>query len=192
MPIHLRFQASDSDIIEMVRHGNEHGLEILYRTCRAPVTAYLKRNGGSDDDADDLLQEAVVVAWEQIRTERFRGESSLQTYIVAVVKNLWFRRLAQRKREKPGLLEPDTIADGELSALELLIEDEQTTAVARVMETLGDPCRTLLLLYYYEERSMKQIAEQMGYANADTVKAKKYQCRKILQRRLEALENRVP
>ena len=53
------------------------------------------------------------------------------------------------------------------------------------METLGDPCKTLLLLYYWEEKSQEEIAAQMGFANAATVKSKKYTCKKILAKILK-------
>ncbi|MGB6649412.1 MAG: sigma-70 family RNA polymerase sigma factor, partial [Bacteroidota bacterium] len=49
---------------------------------------------------------------------------------------------------------------------------------------LGEPCRTLLLLFYWEERSMGEIAVELGFANADTAKSKKYQCKKALEKLL--------
>jgi DNA-directed RNA polymerase specialized sigma24 family protein len=50
------------------------------------------------------------------------------------------------------------------------------------MEQIGNPCRDILLLYYWEEQSMEEIALKLGFANADTVKSKKYQCKKMLER----------
>jgi DNA-directed RNA polymerase specialized sigma24 family protein len=49
------------------------------------------------------------------------------------------------------------------------------------LDRLGEPCRKLLLLYYWEEQSMESIASLMGMANADTVKSRKYQCKKALE-----------
>jgi len=50
------------------------------------------------------------------------------------------------------------------------------------MKQIGNPCHDLLLLYYWEERTMEEIALKLGFANADTVKSKKYQCKKILEK----------
>ena len=65
--------------------------------------------------------------------------------------------------------------------LEELEENERIIAVQQAMEQIGNPCRDILLLYYWEERSMEEIAVKLGFANADTVKSKKYQCKKALE-----------
>jgi DNA-directed RNA polymerase specialized sigma24 family protein len=68
------------------------------------------------------------------------------------------------------------------SPLDLLEEEEDTTAVHAALTAIGDPCRALLLLYYWEEASMEDIARQLGFANAATAKSKKYQCKEQLKR----------
>ena len=55
-------------------------------------------------------------------------------------------------------------------------------AVRSALDRLGDPCRTLLILFYWEEASMEEIARQLGLANAATAKSKKYQCKEQLKR----------
>jgi DNA-directed RNA polymerase specialized sigma24 family protein len=63
-----------------------------------------------------------------------------------------------------------------------LENNERVAAVRGAMEQIGNPCRDILLLYYWEERSMEEIAAELGFANADTVKSKKYQCKKALEK----------
>ena len=75
----------------------------------------------------------------------------------------------------------DDVADGSLSTLDHMIDDERAEAVRSALETLGEPCRTLLLLFYWEELSMEDIARRLGFANAATAKSKKYQCKKSLK-----------
>jgi DNA-directed RNA polymerase specialized sigma24 family protein len=53
--------------------------------------------------------------------------------------------------------------------------------VKLALTKLGEPCKTLLILFYWEEASMEQIASRLGFANAETAKSKKYQCKKALQ-----------
>jgi RNA polymerase sigma factor (sigma-70 family) len=99
------------------------------------------------------------------------------------------RRLARQRKEAPRGGEPDDPPDPDLSPLEALMEDERTGALASAMERLGDPCRAILLLYYYEEMSMEEIARRMGFANADTAKSKKYQCKKALERLVKGVDH---
>lgn len=60
------------------------------------------------------------------------------------------------------------------------------------MEKIGQPCRRLLLMFYWEEASMETIAGQLGFANAETAKAKKYQCKKALEKMVKAVLEYIP
>ena len=176
---------SDQRIIERMHAGDEEALVAVYETNRKPITAFVTRNNGTTDDADDMLQEALVILWERVQSGKFELTAQLSTFLYATVRNLWYRRLARMKKEIPTELEPDQIEDGGLSALDELIDDETARLVRTALNKLGEPCRTLLMLFYWEELSTEKIAQRMGFANADTVKAKKYQCKKALEKILK-------
>lgn len=179
----LLFLDEDSRLLDGIRRGDENALAALYAEHRKPITAFVTRNNGTPDDADDMLQEALVVLWERVRCGRFEHRAKLGTFLFGVVRNMWLRRLAHKRREIP---QDDfhTAVDDDPSALESLIDREQTERVHSALSRLGETCRRLLHLYYWEERSMEEIAAQMGFANADTAKAKKYQCKKALHQLL--------
>lgn len=181
------FLNDDARILDQVRKGDEEALVKLYEMNERQVTAFVLRNNGTEDDAEDMLQEAVIVLWERVRTGRYEHTAKLNTFIFATVKNMWHRRLAHIRREVRSDLEEDAIASNDKSILDCVIEDEETAALSAALDKLGDPCRKLLLLYYWEEHSMEVIAKEMGFANADTVKSKKYQCKKALENLLTGL-----
>jgi RNA polymerase sigma factor (sigma-70 family) len=168
-------------ILDLIRSGDETALVELYRANRRSIAAYITRNSGSTDDAEDLLQEALIVLWERIRGGRFEATAAISTFVYATVKNMWLRKLATRRREARADEDPDGQPDVGGSPLDALIGDEQAALVRDALETLGDPCRTLLLLFYWDELSMEEIAGRMGLANAETAKSKKYQCKKALE-----------
>ncbi|HXX64033.1 MAG TPA: sigma-70 family RNA polymerase sigma factor [Bacteroidota bacterium] len=182
MGIALPFSSIDGRILEGIRTGREEVLVELYRDNRRAVTSLVRRSGGSADDADDILQEALVSFWERVRTGRFTYSARLSTYIYAVARNIWLRRLARVRREVTLRAEEDDPPGEDLSPLEQVMEDEQSQMVRRALERLGEPCKKLLLLYYWEELPMEEIASRLGFANADTAKSKKYQCKKALER----------
>jgi RNA polymerase sigma factor (sigma-70 family) len=181
MAARLLFLNSDARIIDQIRKGDEGGLVELYRSNKRPITAFITRNNGSADDAEDLLQEALIVVWERIRTGKFELAAKLDTFVYATVKNMWRRRLARKRREVPGEIDPDTLPTSSPSALDDLIESEQAEIVRDALETLGEPCRTILMLFYWEELSMEEIAARLGFANPETAKSKKYQCKRALE-----------
>ena len=177
----LFFLNTYAKILDLIRRGDEEALVMLYELNRRPVLAYITRNSGTADDAEDMLQESLVVLWERVRSGRFEYSAKLSTYVFGVVKNTWLRRLAQKRREVPSELDPDERSNGAPSALDDLIEREEAGLVRSALERIGEQCRRLLKLFYWEELSMEEIALEMGFANADTVKAKKYQCKKALE-----------
>lgn len=182
MSASLLFLNRDAQILDRIRKGDEDSLVNLYRSSRRPVISYVMHNSGSPEDAEDMLQEALIVLWERVRSGRFEYNARLETFIFATARNTWLRRLSRKKRETPSTAPANEIGDDAPSALDNLIESEKTQAIHAALGKLGEQCRKLLMLYYWEERSMDEIAVQLGFLNADTVKSKKYQCKKELQR----------
>jgi len=177
----LHYLSTDARILDMLRQGDEEALVMLYRSNRKPVTAFVLKNNGTQDDAEDLLQEALVVLWERVRSGRFELTARLDTFVFATVKNMWMRRLFRKRREVLDGQALEERADDAGSALEAMIAGEESRIVTAAMDELGEPCRKLLLLFYWEELPMDEIAARLGFANAETAKSKKYQCKKALQ-----------
>ena len=182
--MNLLFLNDDARILDQIRNGKEEAMVGLYKTNERQITSFITRNNGTKDDAEDMLQEALVILWERVRTGRYEHTAKISTFVFATVKNMWLRKIARAGREILSDMQNDPTPSNELSVLEEMIETEEAAAVGTALTTLGDPCRQLLLLYYWEELSMDEIAVQMGFANADTVKSKKYQCKKALEKLL--------
>jgi RNA polymerase sigma factor (sigma-70 family) len=176
------FLNEDSKLLDALRNGDDHALEELFHQNRRPITSLVTRNQGTEDDVEDVLQEALVVLWERVRSGSFKYQAKLSTFIYATAKNIWFRRLARQRKEIPVFDNSFEASSADPTPLEELEKNERISAVQHAMEQIGNPCRDLLLLYYWEEQSMEEIALKLGFANADTVKSKKYQCKKSLER----------
>ena len=175
------FLNDDSKLLDALRNNDEEALVDLFRRNRRPITSLVTRNQGSEDDAEDVLQEAIVVSGEHVRSGSFKYQAKLSTFIYATAKNIWFRRLVRQRRELPATEEALDMASSDANPLEELEENERVLAVQKAMEQIGNPCRDILLLFYWEEQSMEEIAMKLGFSNADTVKSKKYQGKKSLE-----------
>jgi RNA polymerase sigma factor (sigma-70 family) len=149
------------------------------------ISALVARNNGTHDDYEDILQEALVILWERVRAGKFEYSSKLSTFLYATARNLWYRRLSKSKKEVPTDTAADDIPDQGGSILDDLITRETSVAIQDAMGKISEQCRKLLLLFYWEERSTEEIARSLGFANAQTVKSKKYQCKKSLEQILK-------
>jgi RNA polymerase sigma factor (sigma-70 family) len=98
---------------------------------------------------------------------------------------MWSRELARKRREQPVVEDLEFVtANNNPTALDDLIKNEHVDSIRNALNRLGEPCKKLLMLYYWEELSMEEIAEELGFANAETAKSKKYQCKEMLKKLL--------
>ncbi len=172
---------SDAALVKRLARGDDDVLAVLFETNIRMISRYVLNNRGTEADAKELLQDALVILWEKVNKGEFDLQSKLSTYLYAVVKNKWLRELERRKRYT-GIENLKNNPAPERDAAVQLQADELAEIVRRCMDRLQPLCRRILTMFYYEERSMKEIKEATGLANENVVKSKKYQCKKELER----------
>ena len=69
---------------------------------------------------------------------------------------------------------------------ELSIEENNLSLVGKCFDQLGDPCHTLLDLFYYQKKSMEDITIELNYKNSDSAKNQKYKCLERLRKLVDA------
>lgn len=176
---------SDKEIVTRIRANDRTILGELFINNERTVTSFIKSNGGDISDAQDLLQEAIIVLWQNVNAGRFELSAKVNTYIYAIVKNKWMAESRRRKKYDYNVFSLEENA-GETNSLNEMINDEEKNMVTEALEKLESPCKELLLLFYFEERNMADIARLLNFANSDVAKAKKYQCKKALEKLLKA------
>ncbi|MCU0417215.1 MAG: sigma-70 family RNA polymerase sigma factor [Cytophagaceae bacterium] len=163
---------NDVEILEALKKGDEAVLQKLYKQNYRMMVKLITKNNGTEEEAKDIYQEALIVIWQKARDPNFVLTSKISTYLYSVCLNLWRKELERKKRhsheEKDGEVQP------------VIDRQEKVQIVHKCLEQLGDTCRTILMYYYFDKMSMVEIAENMGFANSDTAKTKKYKCKKEL------------
>lgn len=178
----------DTALLDGIRKGDSTAFRNAHVQYFAMVRYFVTQNGGREEDAHDVFQDALVILYEHLRAGTFEQRSSLKTWLYAVCRNRWLKQLARNGRMVP-------LKDFEpVEPLAFPNENEhRTDAHYRLREALtrmGGPCHKLLLLFYYFRKSMEEIAEEMNYANADTAKNQKYKCLQRLRAGYATLANR--
>ncbi len=174
---------SERDLLERIKNNDRTALGELFIRYRRVVFSQIKKMGGGEKDAEDMLQEAIIVLWQKAISENFRMTAKISTYLVAVAKNKWLAE--SRKRRRFADNEPEKeITDGSPDSLESMIGEEQAAMVQRALNEIQALCKQLLTLFYFEQRSMEEIARILHFANTNVAKSKKYQCKKALEKML--------
>lgn len=119
-----------------------------------------KYSGLSLYDAENIYQDTFIAIQENLMRGRIKEDTSWSSYIMTIGMNL-----ASKEWRKVGKID---------SADRGFDDDEPP-----------EPCGSLIILFYYENLSMDEIAERIGYKNATTAKSKKSQCMKDLIRRVK-------
>lgn len=150
------------------------------------IERYIIRNSGSSFDAEDIFQETLMVTIKAIQGDRFRADSSLKSYVFAIAKNLWISELRKRKSssKREEVYSGDQEAQTE-SINNKLIKSENLKLVLALFDSMGEKCKQILLLFYYQDMSMKEIMEKENYASEQVVRNKKYKCLKALTDRIK-------
>jgi RNA polymerase sigma factor (sigma-70 family) len=176
---------SDKSIIDAIANNNETVLDYLYQANLKMISKLVCENNGTEEDAVEILQDTLVLFWEKVVKGNLNLTSKISTYLYAVAKNKWLQELNRRKK----IASIDDIYNNpgnDRSVMEQLEEEETNKIVRSCIKRLKPLCRKILILYYYHERSLREIKDITGLANEDVAKAKKYQCKKELENMLQS------
>lgn len=154
VPFHQAAKAPDEQIwLPAARHGEPWALERLFQTYQPRVYALCCRLLGRAEDAQDATQAAFVRAFVEIA--RFRGESSVRTWLYRIAVNESLGMLRRRRDTAPLVEESGDTGDSAPAVLERL-------AVRAAMARLKPEHRAILMLRFGEDLSYQEIAFVLG------------------------------
>lgn len=165
--------------------------EQVVRENQALVFRTLYRLSGSREHLEDLAQEVFLRLYKAL--PNFRGEALVSTYVyriaVNVAQNEWKRRTRADRplisiSEETSMWE-DRLEHPERNAEQRLEESEFRLRVEEKLQELSAVERTVLVLYYQEERSYEQIAAALNMP-LGTIRTHLHRGRKKLREMLQA------
>lgn len=172
----VRTETNEQKLLEGLAKNDRIAIETIYKQHYNMVQSLILSNSGYPDDARDIFQEAMIVLYEKVKSGSFELNCQLKTYLYSVCRRLWLKRLTQLQRISPEVesLEETVPVEDELDRHEQLNTD--FLVMEQSLNSLGEPCKSLLKAYYLEKKNMVEIAGDFGYTNADNAKNQKYKC----------------
>lgn len=168
----------EKEIFERICKGDERALEFLYKKYYRMMTKMVITNSGTEEEARDVYQEALIVFWQKAVSGKLVLTSKMSTFIYSICQNLWRKELDRKKRLSNEERDIPVTIDTE--------SEERNKIIAKCIDQLGDTCKKVLMYYYFDEMSMQEIADKLGFANTDTAKTKKYKCKQKLDELIKA------
>jgi len=172
----VKSDTNEQLLLKGLAHNDSKAAETIYKDNFNMVLAFVLNNNGSYDEAKDIFQETMITLYEKAKTDSFVLTCQIKTYVYSVSRRLWLKRLQQIGKTAPGIenYEETVIVDDDLDLQER--KNEEFRIMDRALNSLGEPCKTLLEAYYIQKKGMSEIAALFGYTNADNAKNQKYKC----------------
>ena len=172
----MKAEYNEQVLIKGLAKNDRRAIETIYKNNFSMVQAFILNNNGNYDDARDIFQEAMIVLYENAKTESFVLTCQIKTYVYSICRRLWLKRLQQLNRytsqveslEETIPVEEDIELEEKRNADFIIME--------RALTSLGEPCKGLLEAFYLQKKDMTEIATTFGYTNADNAKNQKYKC----------------
>jgi RNA polymerase sigma-70 factor (ECF subfamily) len=189
IPYEVALHTPDDQLAARCRTGDIGAFAQLYAQYERLVFRYAYHVLGNRDDADDMLQETFVRAYQAIGG--FRGQAGLHTWLLKICANLIrnHRRQELRRREISLEGQPEYALRADLGeGPQAVMERAQDTELLRLaLQSLPPNQRELIALREYEGLSYQEISQVLG-GSPITIRVKLFRARNRLKERFESLQ----
>lgn len=170
---------SDKEILEFIHRGDDKVLAYLYKQLLPRIKGYVLKNSGSEDDARDIFQDAILIFYKYVKTGKFDPENEIAGFIYSVSRNRWIN-LAKQRNKMVELTDETVDKDMHYNATDEILTKEREEYVMKMFSQLGETCKTILLYSVYHKYSMTEIKIKMGFTSENVAKTKNYKCKQRL------------
>lgn len=171
-------------ILEGLKTSDSNVLEYVYKKYFPIVRFFVIKNSGTDEDAKDVFQEAVILIYKRLKDGSLDLTCAFKTYLYSVCRILWLRQLEKRKvrnevvTDNQVFVELDEDIDGQAA------EQEQFRIYQKHFQLLHKDCQEILQLFL-KKVPLKEIAQRMNIKSDKYLKKRKYACKEALIKRIQ-------
>ena len=167
---------NDKELVSRMQHGDMQAFDELYERYKDDAYRLACLITGSRTDGEDLAQEAFVTCAQSIKS--LRDGSKFRPWLLKTLSRAAWKYCRKAKRETPV---SEFFDAGE--------SESALSAVLRTDEQLDEKRRVTVVLYYFDDRSVREIAQATGVTEG-TVKSRLFSARRHLRQALT--EERKP
>jgi len=175
-------------LIEGIRNQDKKTLQFIYAKYFPTIKRFIIDNQGSEQDAKDVFQEAIIIIYRKIKDGTFDLSSTFKTYLYSVCRFIWVKQLAKNKEleeDKNNYAEYEQIEEVHIDEYK---KNEQYKLYQLHFKRLSKDCQKILQLFL-KKVSLTEIADEMGIDSMQFMKRKKYKCKEQLIRYIKSDPN---
>jgi len=171
--------------ISSIKSDNQRVITKTYDRYKPEFLAFARNNYGMERyEAEDAYQDALFAVYQNIRDGKLTNLTvTFKTYLFSIGKNKIVDNFRKTQNEIELERFPDVFSDDDQMFNSIYyeaesIDEKKQMLVYRSVTQMGDPCKTILYSFYYEEKSMNDIAKSFNYSSSDVAKQQKARCMK--------------
>ncbi len=166
---------SNTDIIVDLKGESNFAFGELYKNYFRMINHFVLNNKGNSSDAEDIFQDTMLVFIQKLRQDDFQLTASVKTYIMAIAKHLWLKKLRNSYHE----IEFTDLHDNKFfEEITLSIEQEKTywDKLQYYMTKITDHCSRLMHDMFFKNKPIEQIQKEHGYSTKHNAQNQKHKC----------------
>lgn len=178
-----------NNLIVDLKTENNFAFGKLYQNNFGKISRFVQNNSGNKADAEDLFQDSMLVLVEKLRQDNFQLTASIDTYVFAICKNIWFKKLRDRNYE----LSIDELQSFDfMSSINDFIEDDKTyfEKLKGYLVKITDHCNRLIQDMFFKGKTIDQIQKDYGYSTRHNAQNQKHKCVQQIKKVKEQNEHR--
>lgn len=174
---------SHEEIIDGLRRRDNRILKFIYMHYYPAILKLILSNNGNEDDAKDIFQEALIVAFKNIREKAdFKLESNFQTYLYSIARLLWLKSLRNKSEEKELKVNQTFIEFEDPKPFN--DEDLRYSVYQKAFNQLPKDCQQIIRMTN-DGLPQKEIADKLGFKSDNYIKKRKHYCKEYLIARIK-------
>ena len=91
---------TDQEILERIRTGDDNKvLAYLYQKQWPPIKRYIMKNSGTEEEAQDVFQDAILAFYKQVKLNKFKEGYEIGGFIFSVGRNFWINKVKKDQKQ---------------------------------------------------------------------------------------------
>ncbi|WP_310381712.1 sigma-70 family RNA polymerase sigma factor [Flavobacterium sp.] len=153
----------DQSYIDGLANNDSAIIQSIYKKFVPKVVHYIRNNSGDEDQAQDVVQEIMILLFNQAKAKKLQLTCPFDAYFFLLCKRKWLNEI--KKSSNKGVTIDDERLSNTESIDEMVLEtevfDEKQHLFDLMFQKLGDKCQELLKLSF-TIKSMEEVAEKLN------------------------------
>lgn len=179
---------TDQEILQLIKADNQKVITIVYKKYHDEFMRFVRKGypNFNSDSTEDAYSEGIHALYRNIKNGKLVSLScDLKTYLFQIGKYKVIDELNRISRAGGNLsieyLPPEEILEFDYFE-EQDVQIKKTRLLDEIVAKLTDPCKTLLTLFWYDQKRDSEIVALMKYTSTDTVKNQRSRCMRRLKK----------